>query len=121
MRYASPLSPFMTIFYDVRFLFSFFLFLFFFFGEGEGGLENFLNLATRLFEDRYGLKQVICRVQCVQCGRKLTGYKWLKHRLENVPFSFLERVMGFREILSTILRFSNYPPLMVEMHREWVI
>lgn len=121
MRYASPLSPFMTIFYDVRFLFSFFLFLFFFFGEGEGGLENFLNLATRLFEDRYGLKQVICRVQCVQCGRKLTGYKWLKHRLENVPFSFLERVMGFREILSTILRFSNHPPLTVEMHREWVI
>lgn len=107
---------FMTfVFY---FLFSFF---FSFFWRGGRGLENFLNLATRLFEDRYGLKQVICRVQCVQCGRKLTGYKWLKHRLENVPFSFLERVMGFREILSTILRFSNHPPLTVEMHREWVI
>lgn len=50
VRFA--LSPFMTIFYDIRFLF------FFFGGRGGGrGLQNFLNLTTRLFEDRYGLNR----------------------------------------------------------------
>lgn len=50
VRFA--LSPFMTIFYDIRFLF------FFLGGRGGGrGLQNFLNLTTRLFEDRYGLNR----------------------------------------------------------------
>lgn len=101
VRFA--LSPFMTIFYDIRFLF-------FFFGRqrrGEGTSE-LSKFDDKAFRGPLRFKQAICRVHCVQCDRKLTGYKWLKHRLENMPFSFLERVMGFHEILSTILQFSNY-------------
>lgn len=93
-------------------LWQFFMtFVFYFFfgrqrrGEGTSELSKFDDKA---FRGPLRFKQAICRVHCVQCDRKLTGYKWLKHRLENMPFSFLERVMGFHEILSTILQFSNY-------------
>lgn len=78
---------------------SFFIFLFFL-GEGGNTAERLSKFGDKAFRGPLRFKQAICRVQC---DRKLTGYKRLKHRLENISFSFLERVTGFHEILSTIL------------------
>lgn len=79
---------------------SFFIFLFFL-GEGGNTAERLSKFGDKAFRGPLRFKQAICRVQC---DRKLTGYKRLKHRLENISFSFLERVTGFHEILSTILK-----------------